>query len=301
MRRDIFISYSRRNYEIVDEIRKYIDDATGANCWMDLKGGVSFDSQDFGDSIIDGINYCDIFLYMLSTESQESAIARKEIDFALLKNKKVVMINIDGCSLNDKFAFDYGRFNRYLWSNIEQRDALIENIKEWMKQNNSLSAENELNAELKRIQEKIRLLDNNVGYLELFRDTNGKYGYKNNCGEIVLSCQWDDAYAFTDGLARVKAAIGKWGFIDKSGKEIIKCQWDDAKPFREYFAAVKDDKNNWGYTNLKGEVVIRCRWYNAWNFKGGVARVKTSNGKCWNIDKSGYILGPAKYFQLSEN
>ena len=36
-------------------------------------------------------------------------------------------------------------------------------------------------------------------------------------GDIVIPCQYDEAWAFVDGLARVKLN-GRWGYIDNTGK-----------------------------------------------------------------------------------
>jgi len=51
-----------------------------------------------------------------------------------------------------------------------------------------------------------------------------KYGYIDNTGTLVVVPQFDDAFAFCQGLARVRVGgkgpfgEGKWGYIDKTGK-----------------------------------------------------------------------------------
>ena len=45
---------------------------------------------------------------------------------------------------------------------------------------------------------------------------NGKYGYINKSGEMVIKPQYDAATSFEDGIARVKYD-GKWGSIDNKG------------------------------------------------------------------------------------
>lgn len=49
---------------------------------------------------------------------------------------------------------------------------------------------------------------------------NGKYGYINNKGQIVIQPKFDEALGFSNGLACVEMS-GKWGFIDNSGKFVI--------------------------------------------------------------------------------
>ena len=46
---------------------------------------------------------------------------------------------------------------------------------------------------------------------------DGKWGYKNAAGQVVVTPQYDLAATFSDGLAIV-VLNGKWGFIDKTGK-----------------------------------------------------------------------------------
>ena len=42
---------------------------------------------------------------------------------------------------------------------------------------------------------------------------DGKYGFINEDGEEIISCQYEDADAFSDGVAKVKSAEG-WGFVN---------------------------------------------------------------------------------------
>ena len=44
-----------------------------------------------------------------------------------------------------------------------------------------------------------------------------KYGFIDKNGKVVIELQFDNAGAFSEGLAEVEKD-GKWGFIDKRGK-----------------------------------------------------------------------------------
>ena len=60
---------------------------------------------------------------------------------------------------------------------------------------------------------------------------NGKWGYIDRTGKIVIPPLFDGTGGFSEGLANVK--IGdKWGFIDKTGRYVIKPQFDGAGIFR---------------------------------------------------------------------
>ena len=137
MKRDVFISYSRKNYNVVMEIKSQIDDATGADCWMDLKGGIETGAARYDTEIIEGIKSCNVFLFMLSNQSQESENAIGEIDLAKARGKRIVLVNIDNCELNDYFILHYGRADIIYWQNELQREKLIRDLKKWVYPNNS--------------------------------------------------------------------------------------------------------------------------------------------------------------------
>lgn len=100
---DVFISYSRRDLNLVEKIRNEIELSTGLECWMDLTG-IESGSEMFVDAILEGIEKCKVFLFMLSEYSQESEYALKELKYAYKKSRKnndkhVIIININNCRL----------------------------------------------------------------------------------------------------------------------------------------------------------------------------------------------------------
>lgn len=52
--------------------------------------------------------------------------------------------------------------------------------------------------------------------LQFFQNKDGKYGYINSKGEVVIEFVWDYGINFNDGLAYVEAA-GKMAYIDEQG------------------------------------------------------------------------------------
>lgn len=83
---------------------------------------------------------------------------------------------------------------------------------------------------------------------------------------------------FSEGLAAVLAADGKLGYIDKTGKVVIPPQFLFARPFSEGLAAVANDNYAFGYIDAQGKVVIPLTYPNVYpgNFSEGIARVKAS-------------------------
>src|SRR5688572_3761124 len=57
-------------------------------------------------------------------------------------------------------------------------------------------------------------------YMADYESPEGRWGYINTAGELVIEARYDDAGPFSEGLASVNKR-GKWGFIDQNGNEII--------------------------------------------------------------------------------
>jgi hypothetical protein len=92
---------------------------------------------------------------------------------------------------------------------------------------------------------------------------------------------------FSEGLAFVlKDEDGKWGFIDNRGNIVIPNIYDDEMSFSEGLASVKKD-GKYGYINNQGEEVISFIYDFAHSFSyDGEAKV-TLNGKDFKINKKG--------------
>ena len=110
-----------------------------------------------------------------------------------------------------------------------------------------------------------------VGLFPVFVQ-NGKHGYINKKGDIVINPQFDFALPFSEGLAPVKLAE-KLGYIDKTGKYVINPQFDEAFGHAEGLAAVYNLGDGWGYINKKGDIVINPQFYFAHPFSEGLASV----------------------------
>ena len=131
MKRDVFISYSRKNYATVVEIKRQIDTATDADCWMDLKE-IESGAKRFTKAIVEGIDNCKVFFFMLSAESQQSPNALKELNYAEETGKHIVLVNIVGCKMEKEFLFNYGLTDTILWSDKLQREKLLRDISKWI-------------------------------------------------------------------------------------------------------------------------------------------------------------------------
>ncbi len=117
-----------------------------------------------------------------------------------------------------------------------------------------------------------------------FSSYNGKYGYKDGSGNIVVVPHYDLAYPFFDGRAAVREA-GKYGYLDENGREVVTPKYNFTWRFIGGYATVKlGDK--FGFIDKTGKEVVPPSYEDANNFHGGccykgMAHVK-EKGK-WKI------------------
>lgn len=141
MAKEVFISYSRKDFDKVRAIKNELDTTLGINCWMDLDGIESGDQ--FSNKIIAAINSHQVFLFMLSPNSMASEWALDELDFAKRKNKRIVLLYIESCTMTDEFYFLYHKYDTIEWDNFLQHDKLIRNLCSWL----DVNTQNELKEE----------------------------------------------------------------------------------------------------------------------------------------------------------
>jgi len=81
------------------------------------------------------------------------------------------------------------------------------------------------------------------------------FGYVDMNGKERIPLQYEDAYSFQDGLAKVKKN-GKWGYIDTSGKTVIDLVYDQAGLFYNGYAKVERNGTA-AIIDQKGNVLIQ--------------------------------------------
>ncbi|GAB5408190.1 MAG: WG repeat-containing protein [Balneolaceae bacterium] len=149
---------------------------------------------------------------------------------------------------------------------------------------------------------------------------NGKWGYINTAGNMVIEPNYDEAREFSGGFAAVRIGTNwgyvseesksltipisfsiagdfegdlapaqrpgqLYGFINKSGDFSIAPEFDFAGAFSEGLAAVRAD-GLWGYVSTDGNKVIELAFSDAQSFSEGIAAVETFEGWIY-IDKTG--------------
>lgn len=133
-------------------------------------------------------------------------------------------------------------------------------------------------------------------------EVNGKWGYIDQTGKMIINPQFSSAYCFSEGLAAVQSfgnqdpdsppsnTDQKWGFIDKKGNIVINYQFEDSDDprFIDGVASVKQG-DKYGFIDKKGKFVINPQFDYASHVSDGFAVIKQGSTYGY-IDKSGKIV-----------
>ena len=121
-----------------------------------------------------------------------------------------------------------------------------------------------------------------------------KYFFIDSRGYEVIQAnpEYGNFLAFFNNRAKIKKD-GKWGFINPSGKVIILIQYDSAGDFREGKAWVERN-GEFGFIDPQGEVCLPFNFKEVGSFKKGLAKVRIGD-KYGFIDSLGNLSISAKY------
>lgn len=128
---------------------------------------------------------------------------------------------------------------------------------------------------------------------------NGKTGYFDAKGHLVIPFEYSSGGRFSEGLAAV-VKDGKLGFINRQNEVVIPFSFGEAWQswFQEGFSAVKDlASGKLGYIDKTGRMVIPAIYDSALEFSDGFAHVK-KEGKAGFIDRNGQLLIPLQYDEV---
>lgn len=130
MKYDIFISYSRKDFEEVYSFIEFIKSRiNNIACWFDLDGIES--GEQFTRHIINGINNSDFLLFFVSSNSLISHWTQKEVMYSRNKSKKIIPIILRNAEIDDWFLFEFGTIDCIDITDTEQVNKLIINLSSW--------------------------------------------------------------------------------------------------------------------------------------------------------------------------
>lgn len=218
----------------------------------------------------------------------------------LLKNIKIIKVDVDGDIANVKYSIPVSYFGEVQIT--EQNMTMTQQNEGW-----KIHFKSGLDTALSSFQEEINLF-----YKRKSKDnlTNLKHhpndlekvtlvGYKNMNGDIVFEPRFKDGGDFSEEMAYVKV-MNKYGYIDKNGEIVIKPAYIDAKNFSEQLAAVElTDTHQWGFINRKGKMIIEPKFDDVSSFNHGFCAVQMDD-KWGYIDKTGKLVIPCIFHEASD-
>lgn len=131
-------------------------------------------------------------------------------------------------------------------------------------------------------------------------EKDGKSGFVDQTGKVVIAPRFDSSRGFREGLALV-ALNGKKFFIDTSGRTVFEAKFDIVSNFAEGLAAVNigetripnigliANPGKWGYIDKTGQLIIPMRFTRAESFSEGLAAIRDGDRGAF-IDHSGKIV-----------
>lgn len=138
----------------------------------------------------------------------------------------------------------------------------------------------------------------------------GKYGFVNRHGKLVINTLYDDVLGFSGDLAAVKLN-GKWGYIDHHNNVVIPIQYDMAQSF-SHDRAIVDKNGKQTYIDVKGHPISNFIYDCTVSFgNNGLATVGIYTGsskeincydniKWGSINKQGTVVIPIIYDKIAD-
>ena len=131
MKYDVFISYSRKDYNEVTSMIEYFDDnIPGFSYWFDITGIESGDK--FEDKIIAAIDSSSSIIFAVSDNSINSPHTRDEVMYAKNTGKRVIPVLLKGAKLGGWFLYKFGSIDCIDSTDSLQMRKLCHNISNWI-------------------------------------------------------------------------------------------------------------------------------------------------------------------------
>jgi O-acetyl-ADP-ribose deacetylase (regulator of RNase III) len=126
MDKDIFLSYSRKDSEIVRAIYEWLEKA-GYKCWLDVDG--MFSGVSYKKVIVDAIKRSKVLLFMSSENSNKSRNVVSEVSIAVEYGKKIIPVRLDMTSYSESIEYDIINHDYVVYDRSRVEDSNREMLK----------------------------------------------------------------------------------------------------------------------------------------------------------------------------
>lgn len=200
-----------------------------------------------GNRVIDGDGIVQAIISQECTDSNAYGNGFLPIK---IKNEKWQYYSCD----SDKFVFEQYEFA----SAFQSGTAVVKEKGKW----NFINSKGEVSKD--KVFDDVKLYGNGAysyGGL-MVASQNGKYALYNSEGEKETKNTYKNMDIYLGEYIAFEDSNGKWGFIDESGEIVIEPVFSNAKSFSNGLAAVSDG-SKWGFINQKGVLVIDYQFEDA--------------------------------------
>lgn len=124
--KDIFISYSRIDANIVKSIYEWLE-KVGYKCWLDIDG--MFSGTSYKKIIVNAIKRAKVLLFMSSENSNKSRNVVSEVSIAMEYGKKVIPVRLDMSPYSESIEYDIINHDYVVYDNSRIEESNREMLK----------------------------------------------------------------------------------------------------------------------------------------------------------------------------
>ena len=136
------------------------------------------------------------------------------------------------------------------------------------------------------LEEVVGISENRIGV-----KLEGKYGFVNSNGQLIIANRYDDIQLFSEGLAAYQLN-GKWGFLNEQEQLVVQPYYDEVLPFNQNVAAVRDG-TQWGLIDQNGNIIEKIKYSKLLRTKEGKYEIYGDKGAGLLDAKEQQILIPS--------
>lgn len=124
--KDIFISYSRKDSELVHNIYEWLQ-KSGYYCWLDVDG--MFSGVSYKKVIVDAIKHSKVLLFMSSENSNKSRNVVSEVSIAVEYGKKIIPVRLDMSPYSESIEYDIINHDYVVYDRSQMEESSREMLK----------------------------------------------------------------------------------------------------------------------------------------------------------------------------